>query len=47
MTDLTPLEADLAAQIAAAGDPAALEAIRVSALGKTGAISDCSNPWVA
>ena len=39
MTDLTPLEADLAAQIAAAGDPAALEAIRVSALGKTGAIS--------
>jgi phenylalanyl-tRNA synthetase alpha chain len=39
MTDHTQLEADLAAQIAAAGDIAALEAIRVAALGKSGAIS--------
>jgi phenylalanyl-tRNA synthetase alpha chain len=39
MTDLTSLEADLTAQIASAADPAALEAVRVAALGKTGAIS--------
>ena len=39
MTDLTTLEADLTAQIAAAADPAALESVRVAALGKTGAIS--------
>ena len=39
MTDLTALEADLTAQIAAAADPAALEAVRVAALGKTGAVS--------
>ena len=39
MTDLTTLEADVLAQIAAAGDLAALDAVRVSALGKTGSIS--------
>jgi phenylalanyl-tRNA synthetase alpha chain len=39
MTDHAALEADLAARIAAAGDIAALEAIRVEALGKTGTIS--------
>ncbi|WP_426012985.1 phenylalanine--tRNA ligase subunit alpha [Caulobacter sp. DWR2-3-1b2] len=39
MTDLTPLEADVLAQVAAAGDLAALDAVRVSALGKTGSIS--------
>jgi len=39
MTDHSQLEADLTAQIAAAPDAAALEAIRVAALGKSGAIS--------
>jgi len=39
MTDLTTLEADVLAQVAAAGDLAALDAVRVSALGKTGSIS--------
>jgi phenylalanyl-tRNA synthetase alpha chain len=39
MTDLLDLEAGLAAQIAAAADPAALEAVRVAALGKTGQVS--------
>ena len=39
MTDLSQLEADLSAQIAAAGDLSALEAVRVAALGKTGSIS--------
>jgi len=39
MSDLSDLEAGLAAQIAAAADPAALEAVRVAALGKTGQIS--------
>ena len=39
MTDHTTLENDLLAQIAAADDLAALDAIRVAALGKTGAIS--------
>ncbi|HEX7760359.1 MAG TPA: phenylalanine--tRNA ligase subunit alpha [Caulobacteraceae bacterium] len=39
MTDHSQLEADLAAQVTAAPDAAALEAIRVSALGKSGAIS--------
>jgi phenylalanyl-tRNA synthetase alpha chain len=38
-TDLAALEADLAARIAAAGDDAALEALRVEALGKQGSIS--------
>jgi phenylalanyl-tRNA synthetase alpha chain len=40
MTDLTPLEAQLTARIAAAGDLAALEAVRIEALGKTGSISE-------
>jgi len=39
MTDLTALESDLTAQIAAAGDLAQLDAVRVAALGKAGAIS--------
>ncbi|HWA61923.1 MAG TPA: phenylalanine--tRNA ligase subunit alpha [Caulobacteraceae bacterium] len=39
MTDLSTLEADLSAQVAAAADGAALEAIRVAALGKTGSVS--------
>jgi phenylalanyl-tRNA synthetase alpha chain len=39
MTDLTKLEAELTAQIAAAADLAALEALRVAALGKQGSIS--------
>jgi len=40
MTDLSQLEADLAARIDAAADTAALEAVRVAALGKSGQISD-------
>ena len=40
MTDITSLQSDLLAQIAAAGDEAALEAVRVAALGKKGAISE-------
>ena len=39
MTDLTTLEAELSASIAGAADAAAIEAIRVSALGKSGSIS--------
>ncbi len=39
MTDLTTLESDLTAAIAGAGDLAALEALRVAALGKTGSVS--------
>jgi phenylalanyl-tRNA synthetase alpha chain len=39
MTDLTELEAQTLAAIAAAGDEAALEAVRVAALGKKGSIS--------
>ncbi len=39
MTDLSKLESDLSPRIAAAGDIAALESIRLEALGKTGAIS--------
>ena len=39
MTDLAALETDLTARIAAAPDSAALDAIRLDALGKTGAIS--------
>lgn len=39
MTDLSKLEADLAAQIDAAADAQALEALRVAALGKSGSIS--------
>jgi phenylalanyl-tRNA synthetase alpha chain len=40
MTDLTTLEAELAAAIADAGDLSALDAVRVAALGKTGSISN-------
>jgi len=40
MTDLSQLEADLAAQVTAAADLAALDAVRVAALGKSGQISD-------
>src|SRR3981081_4923161 len=39
MTDLAQLEQDILGQIAAAGDEAALEAVRVAALGKKGSIS--------
>jgi phenylalanyl-tRNA synthetase alpha chain len=39
MTDLEKLEAGLTAEIAAAGDIAALEAVRVAALGKAGGVS--------
>ena len=39
MTDLVQLESEILAQIAAAGDEAALEAVRVAALGKKGSIS--------
>jgi phenylalanyl-tRNA synthetase alpha chain len=40
MTDLTSLEAELSGAVAAATDLAALDAVRVSALGKTGSISN-------
>jgi phenylalanyl-tRNA synthetase alpha chain len=40
MTDLDTLEAELSAAVAAAGDLQALDAVRVSALGKTGSISN-------
>ena len=40
MTDLSKLEAELTAQVAAASDIAALEAVRVAALGKTGSVSN-------
>jgi phenylalanyl-tRNA synthetase alpha chain len=39
MTDVTALQATILADIAAAGDEAALEAVRVAALGKKGSIS--------
>ena len=39
MTDLTALESRIIADIAAASDEAALEAVRVAALGKKGSIS--------
>ncbi len=39
MTDLSQLEADLISAITLAGDVAALEAVRVATLGKTGAIT--------
>src|SRR5579862_6925485 len=42
MTDLTALESELTAKIAAA-DAAALEALRIAALGKTGEISNLLN----
>jgi phenylalanyl-tRNA synthetase alpha chain len=40
MTDMTKLEAELAAAVSAASDVAALEAVRVGALGKSGSVSD-------
>src|SRR3990170_4801424 len=40
MTDLNQLEHDLVTQVDAAGDEAALESVRVSALGKKGSVSD-------
>ena len=40
MTDLSSLEAELSAQAGAAADLAALDAVRVAALGKTGSISN-------
>ena len=39
MTDLKTLESDVLAQVAAAADLSALDAVRVGALGKTGSIS--------
>ena len=39
MTDLNALEAELTQAIAAANDVAAIEAVRVAALGKQGSIS--------
>ena len=39
MTDLSALQAETLAAIAGAADEAALEAVRVAALGKKGAIS--------
>ncbi len=39
ITDLGALQSDLSARIAAAADDAALEAIRVEALGKQGSVS--------
>src|SRR6195952_4220646 len=39
MTDLANLESQILADIAATGDEAALEAVRVAALGKKGSIS--------
>jgi phenylalanyl-tRNA synthetase alpha chain len=39
MTDLAKLESEILSQITAAGDEAALEAVRVAALGKKGSIS--------
>ncbi|MCJ2081253.1 phenylalanine--tRNA ligase subunit alpha [Methylobacterium sp. J-090] len=40
MTDLDTLEGDLIAQVAAASDEAALDAVRVAALGKKGSVSE-------
>lgn len=40
MSDLKSLEADILAQVSAAADEAALEAVRVAALGKKGAVSE-------
>ncbi len=40
MADIASLQSDILAQIPAAGDEAALEAIRVAALGKKGSISE-------
>src|ERR1700719_1233367 len=40
MTDISTLQSDLLAEITAASDEAALEAIRVAALGKKGSVSE-------
>src|ERR1700751_3109794 len=40
MTDLSQLESEISGRIAAAGDLVELDAVRVSALGKSGSISD-------
>ena len=40
MTDIASLQADLLAHVSAAGDEAALEAVRVAALGKKGSVSE-------
>src|SRR5437763_10895242 len=40
MTDLSKLEAELTAAVSAAADVAALEAVRVAALGKSGSVSE-------
>ena len=40
MDDLSKLEDDLMAEIASAGDEAAIEAVRVAAIGKKGAVSE-------
>src|SRR5476649_606711 len=40
MTDISSLQSDILAQVAASGDEAALEAVRVAALGKKGSISE-------
>src|SRR6187549_3518119 len=39
MTDIAALQSEILAQVAAASDEAALEAVRVGALGKKGSIS--------
>jgi len=43
MTDIQSLERDIIASIGAASDEAALEGVRISALGKKGAISELLN----
>jgi len=40
MTDISKLQAEILAQVSAAGDEAALESVRVAALGKKGSISE-------
>jgi phenylalanyl-tRNA synthetase alpha chain len=40
LTDIASLQSDILAQIAGAGDEAALEAVRVAALGKKGSVSE-------
>jgi phenylalanyl-tRNA synthetase alpha chain len=40
MTDISSLQSDILAQVSAAGDEAALEAVRVAALGKKGSVSE-------
>ena len=45
--DLDALERELVAGITAATDEAALETVRVAALGKKGSVSNCSRAWAA